>query len=170
LYPRTQVIELRSRVLPYNIAGVTSLLDRIGEILEETKLNPSQLAAKAELKERTHVHTLMRRLRAKPDASLDMPTLVAIARAGNVTLDWLITGQEPKRPPIADADPKYPSRASALAAARLLGWPEAAIAQVAAVDNLASDPGAEHWMQRLMVATRELAAGAHKNAVRESKP
>lgn len=134
------------------------LLERLQEVLDDTGWTAKEWAVRANLAEPTHLYTSLRRLKAKPDHQLDVTTLAALADAAGVTLDWLALGRLPKLSARGAPDPKYPSRSQAIAAARFMGIPEAAIARVATVDDLPLDPGTENWMQRLLLAANELRA------------
>ena len=152
---------LNARNKPSRIRGV-SLLKRMREVLSERGWDESEWAIEAGLRERTHVSTILRRLEAKPESSVDMKTLIALADAAGVTLDWLATGREPKYRAVSEKDPRYPSRGQAIAAARLIGIPEHVIAAVANVDDLSQDPGAAYWLQRLMLAAQEPGTGSKR--------
>jgi hypothetical protein len=137
------------------IDGVT-LLERMEETLRDRfKGNARAWAKAAGLSEETHVSTALRRLRENPEHQPKVETLDALALSAGVSFEWLATGRGSKLPTTVGPDPLYPSRSQAVSAARLLGLPESAIATVAAVDDLASDPGAEYWLQRIQLAARE---------------
>jgi hypothetical protein len=136
------------------IAAV-GLLERLEEVMSERDWNARQWAIAAKLPAPTHLYTLLRRLKVKPDSTADLATMTALADTAGVTLDWLALGRAPKYALANEPDPLYPSRKYAIAAARILGRPETAIATVARVDDLATDPGADYWLERIALAALE---------------
>ena len=99
--------------------GVSTLLQRIEEILATQGISARELARRSELAEQ-HVSTSIARLRKNPAAAIALPTLEAMARGAKVSSAWLITGagtpnasdrSEPSRTessePIAENIPGY---------------------------------------------------------------
>jgi hypothetical protein len=146
-----------------NIDGVT-LLERMEEILRDCfGGNARSWARAAGLSELTHVSTALRRLRENPEHQPAIDTLDALARGAGISFEWLATGRGSRVPVAVRPESRYPSRSSALAAGRLIGLPDSALEAVARVDDLASDPGAEYWIQRLLLAAREPAPTAKRD-------
>ena len=88
--------------------------------------------------------------------SIETKTLIALADTAGVSVEWLATGRgDPLSINLRIADDsKYPSRAKAIAAARLLELDERAIASVLEVSGLSADPGAEYWLS--LIRTKQL--------------
>lgn len=128
-----------------------SLLQRMREVMADTGWSAREWARRAGLPEESHVNTIMRRLRAKggdDPKAMDLVTATKLAQAANVSLDWLALGRGTKGggwSPI-QPDPAYPSRAVAVVAARLAGWPRDGIDRVLRMNAFAADPGLEVWM------------------------
>lgn len=128
------------------------LAERLEQVLEWKGWSAREWARLAGLAEETHVTQIIRRFRRSPDsATVDASTLAALARAANVSLDWLWFGRGlPTSPGIdLEPDPKYPTRGIAVAAARLYGFRSEAIARVMAEDRFDDDPGLDYWRARL---------------------
>jgi len=145
--------------------GIVSLLERIESVLEETGWSASEWARRAGLPERSHVNTIIRRLRENNAATVDVQTLAKMADSARVSLDWLALGRGTKDGPYVRIDPdtRYPSRAVAIVAATLAGWRGAAIETVQAMNGFATDPGVQVWMGLLQAeheGTRLLPAPA----------
>lgn len=68
-----------------------TLPERIRWILETRHLSQSALSLKAGLS-RSHVDGIIEKFEANPDAEVQLNTLKAIARAGEVSWKWLVTG------------------------------------------------------------------------------
>lgn len=131
--------------------GDVNLLERLEWVLEEKGWKPGHWARLAGLKERTHVNTIMRRLRDKPESTLDMETAAKLAMAADVSLDWLALGRGSPAGLLIkpESDPRYPTRATAVVGARIFGWNESAVAKVLAVDGFSEDPGLDYWLALL---------------------
>lgn len=71
---------------------VTTLLERIEWILSHRGIGQRELARRAKLADERHLGVILSRLRKKPNAEIERPTLVALATGGNVSLSWLATG------------------------------------------------------------------------------
>ena len=89
---------------------------------------------------------------------MESRTLAALARAADVSFEWLATGSY--GPSVPD-DARYPSRARAVAAAHIVGYSEAAITAVRGVIDLPADPGVDYWLTLLRAKELE-----HRNAPR----
>lgn len=74
--------------------------------------------------------------------------------AADMLFLWLATGSLGRDIP---KDARYPSRPQALAAGRIVGYSDAAIADVAAIDSLDADPGADYWLHLLAAKNLEYA-------------
>lgn len=142
-----------------------SMLARIEQVLTARGWSRREWSRQAGLTEESHLAGIMRRLRAG-DAGMSTTTLAALATAANVSLDWLVFGRgemTPGHPPPAELyDPEYPSRAVAVAAARVLGYSERVIREVMLIRGFAVDPGVEFWIQQLH--------SAHARALADAEP
>jgi hypothetical protein len=132
---------------------VETPLDRIRWVMKVKGWSESQWAKEAELKERSNVNKLIKRMVENPGEIVgDMKTIAKLADAAKVSLDWLVLGRG--APSIATFrvadDAKYPTRPSVLVAGHILGFPEAALAAVEAFDAGPVDPGADYWLQLLL--------------------
>jgi hypothetical protein len=72
--------------------GVTTLLQRLEWLVNNRATSQRDLSRKAGLSG-PHVGTFMARLRKDPSATVETETLMAIARGGQVSFDWLATGK-----------------------------------------------------------------------------
>ncbi len=88
-----KVFTAHSGVRPiYSVpVGSPLLAERIRKVAEDSGLSQRAFSLKAGLGE-THVNTILQRLKANPEAEVEQGTLVAIAKAGGVTVAWL-TGE-----------------------------------------------------------------------------
>lgn len=144
-------LSARFRSTPETARGsieVVTLLERIESVLKDKGWSASEWARRAKLSERSHVNTIIQRLRANPAAKTDGQTLAKLAEAADVSLDWLVLGRGTKDGAFVriDPDPRYPSRAIAVVAATLAGWRSDAIEKVRAMDGFAADPGVQTWL------------------------
>lgn len=69
-----------------------TLLERLQWILTARGLSQRELSKRAGLNP-NHLGTTMHRLRSNPDADIERDTLGALARAGDVGLEWLAEGK-----------------------------------------------------------------------------
>jgi len=116
-------------------------------VLELRKWSPGKWSGLAGLS-RDHVRQVL----LKEQESIETRTLIALAKAAGVSVEWLATGSGDPLSSInlrISDDSKYPSRAKAIAAARLLELDERAISAVLEVSDLSSDPGAEYWLSMI---------------------
>lgn len=115
-------------------------------MLKLRKWSPGKWSTLAGLS-RDHVRQVL----LKAQESIETRTLIALADAAGVSVEWLATGRgDPLSINLRIADDsKYPSRAKAIAAARLLELDERAIASVLEVSGLSADPGAEYWLSMI---------------------
>lgn len=135
--------------------------DRIKAILARLDINASELSRRAGLS-RAHVGKIIARS-ANPNAGFEHDTMVAIAKAGGVSLDWLMTGKaDETTPPLVQTSirvehtERYAGRAEAARAMEGLVEPEA-ISSVGQWDlNATQDPGALWWIERIKEADRQL--------------
>lgn len=151
-YESTQV-ESREGCSPVVKSPGMSLLERMQEVMRVRKWSEREWARRAGLKEEANVNQIVRALKKDPDpekvaGSADL--FVKLARAANVSLDWLLGGRGSPYSFTVDVhdDPRYPSRARVIGVAHLLGFSEAAIRAVSehAPDR---DPGADYWLRIL---------------------
>lgn len=140
-----------------------TIADRIEAILREKKVSASALSESAGLT-RVHVNKIIKRVRENPDSRIENATLEAIAKAGGVTLDWLMTGRADHgtAPPLVQTalrvehTERYPGRAEAAKAMRGV-LPDPAVDSVLRWDlNATQDPGALWWIERMKEAARQL--------------
>lgn len=92
-----------------------------------------------------------------------------LARAADVSLDWIVTGAEPTIEP----DARYPSRAFARFLARVMGLPGLAIESITEVDDLPVDPGIPYWLSAIeaaIPAPKQLPAPQRQARGRKRKP
>ncbi len=69
-----------------------ALRERIEQTLRRLGVSQRELSRRSGLTE-VHVGQIVRRLEKDPEASIELPTLQAIARGAGVSLAWLLTGQ-----------------------------------------------------------------------------
>lgn len=74
------------------VMAVNTLSDRIEWILEARGVSQRELSRRAGLKE-PHVGLIIKRFRADPAAGIEQATLMGLAKAGDVSLQWLSTGE-----------------------------------------------------------------------------
>jgi hypothetical protein len=133
---------------------VKTPLERIRWVMKERGWNESQWAKAAQLKERSNLNKLIKRLIARPgEVPGDIKTFVKLADAANVSLDWLLLGRG--TPDVDGAttvldDSKYPTRSRVVLIGRLLDFPDAAIDAVIKFDAGDADPGRDFWLQLLL--------------------
>lgn len=77
---------------PVTLPFVTGLRERLLELVERVGGSQRELARLAGLKAEVHVGQMIRRLEKDPAASIELPTLQAIARGAKVSEAWLING------------------------------------------------------------------------------
>lgn len=143
-----------------SIGSVETLLDRIRLVMQMKGWNESQWAKLAELKERSNVNKLIKRLEANPGEIVgDLKTFAKLAKAAGVSLDWLVLGRgsaDLVTFTVVD-DPKYPTRPNVIFAGYILRMPQAAIDAVQAVDAGPTDPGRDYWLHLLLAKRAEFA-------------
>jgi hypothetical protein len=135
------VLQPKSPAYSGTLRLVETLWERLKYVMDSQGLNASGWAEDAELPRAT-VRLAIKNRRE----SMESRTLAALAKAANVSLEWLATGGFGPNIP---ADPVYPSRPRAIAAAYLVGYSEATIAAVSAVTGLSGDPGVDYWLTML---------------------
>ncbi len=87
---------------------VNPLVGRIQWILEARKITQRELARRAGLNE-PHVGLILARLKKNPEASIEHETLLALAKGGEVSPGWLLTGDGDPAPGVSvDATPHTP--------------------------------------------------------------
>ncbi len=130
-----------------NFSAMSTLKERVQEILEMRQWSARRLCREAELDE-SHVGALL----ADRMSDFTTETANAIARAAGVSLHWLVTGQGEREPYETNARPEavYPSRTAAAEAARKLGISEDAIRRVLASEEQHDrDPGPRYWFAKM---------------------
>lgn len=137
---------------------VTTLRERLQWILADRKISQRELARRSGLND-SQVGTTMTRLKANPNAEIERPTLVAIAKGGQVSLAWLATGegQPTGGELVVMRDERYPNRAEAVTMAHKLGYAEQAIRDVLLMQLQAEqDPPTRWWLERIQERDRQL--------------
>jgi len=71
---------------------MSTLAERLEEIIQENHWSKRELARKAHLRAETHAAAMF-----KPGYDPRLSTIVALADAAKVTVQWLATGEGPKR-------------------------------------------------------------------------
>lgn len=137
-------------VMPERMKSV-DLLERIEQILHDRNWSAAEWTRRAGLKEKSHLSTLIDRLRKNPKATLDLRTAAALADAAGISLDWLALGRGSQHGIVllAQNDPVYPSRGIAVTAAKIFGYRPEAISKVLAVKSFPDDPGLDYWLALL---------------------
>lgn len=133
---------------------MSSLLERMEEVLERRKWSAQRWGREAGLSERSHVSGMMRLLRksGRPFTG-DLATWARLAEAADVSLDWLAFGKgNPWDGMHRDlANDEYPTRARILGFAHLTrAFSDDAVRQVAALSGFARDPGPRFWLRALL--------------------
>jgi predicted transcriptional regulator len=129
------------------LSPVSTLAERLSEVMALRGLNPSSWAQKADVPRATV------RLAIKDGRdSMESRTLAKLAKAAEVSFEWLATGSFAADLP---EDTLYPSRRRAIAAAYVLGYSKAIIAAVSSVADLERDPGADYWVALLLAKKLE---------------
>ncbi len=81
------------------------LADRIDWLLEDLDVSARELARRAGLHE-SHVWVMVSRLRSRPESAPSTETVDAIARAAEVSFEWLATGRGAPRAKHAITEPR----------------------------------------------------------------
>jgi len=128
------------------------------EVMRLRGWNQSQWAKAAELKERSNVNKIIKRIKKTGEVSGDMKTFVKLADAAKVSLDWLLLGRGQPVPAGFDVpeDGKYPARPGIVFVGQILGFPQEALDFVLAFDAGPCDPGTDYWLQLLLGKRNEL--------------
>lgn len=123
-----------------------------------------QFSAKAGLSS-THVGQI---LRGETGKRIAASTIEALARAGDVDVDWLTHGSGDMgtfRQRTVEVDDRYPSRPAGARAARELGLPEAAVAEVLTWQlDSDEDPGSWWWLEQIRGEADRLRFGTRNRA------
>jgi transcriptional regulator with XRE-family HTH domain len=142
---------------------MSSLLQRMKDVMKARGWSEREWARRAGLKEEANVNQIIRALRNDPDPEKvagSAELFVKLAKAANVSLDWLLGGRGSPYSFTVDVhdDPRYPSRARVIGVAHLLGFSEGAIRALLehAPDR---DPGPDYWL-RVLQAEQVKAAAA----------
>lgn len=130
--------------------AVETILARMKFVMKLRGWSESEWNRRAEMKERSNLNKLLKRLETHPDEFPgDAKTLQKLADAAGVTMDWLALGRG--TPLAADFvvsdDARYPSRPGVALAAFLMGFPRKAIDALLAHEFAGADPGADYWLQ-----------------------
>lgn len=108
--------------------GMAGFVERLRWAMQIRQWSARELARRAGMQE-THVSSIIRRLETKPAADIEVSTVVRLARATGLTIEWLATGEGDVWQVYAAPD-VYPMRQRATRAARELGLSEEGIASV----------------------------------------
>ena len=135
--------------------GVSTFLDRLEVVLAESGLSHREFARRAELGSDRQISVMLHRLRGGKEPNFEMDTLVKIAHAGRVRLEWLVSGEGEKRPsqePRVEQIDRYPKRTQAIQ--RLRGVvSEQAISYVEGFNDYGSERRDEFfWVSQLYAA------------------
>lgn len=117
--------------------GRVTIADRLAELAE--RAGSLSALARAMHKSRSHAEQTIKRLRERPLA-VQLDTLEEYARAGGVSLRWLVFGDDETAAAPRD------ERERAAAAARLLGFDPA---DIAAATMTGRDRSAREWLRRI---------------------
>jgi len=139
---------------------VETILERMEFVMKLRGWSQSEWNRRAQIKERSNVNKLLKRLEANPtEFPGDAKTLQKLADVAGVTMDWLALGRG--APLAADFviadDPLYPSRPGVALAAFLMGFPRQAIDAVLAHQLAGPDPGPDYWLQLALLERAKVA-------------
>ncbi len=129
------------------------IIRRMREIMELRKWTGREWARRAGLAENNHVNLILGR-----ESVPNLLTAAALAEAAGVRIEWLASGEEPMfaGPGDIGTDARYPSRACAIGAARLVGISPEVIERVQKRNDLTSDPGSLFWLALLQAEEQAL--------------
>lgn len=147
---------------PAELPAVANFRDRLLWAIKFRETNQLQLARKAGFKSPAHVNRILKRAESNPDAQVEIRTATLLARALDISLHWLQTGEGQRYPfePYFNLDDPFPNRQRAAWAHALIGTDSRAIAEV--VDKEwgdAKDPTAKVWFKRIELAEEQLLRG-----------
>ena len=123
------------------------LWSRIEKILDTRRWRPVDLCERAGITPQS-IATFKNRAAKDPQATMQMPQIVRIARAADVTVDWLV-GNDDTAGMYYEEDDPYPSRGQVIRIARSSGASEAALKELRREAFSEGDPGEAHWVKRL---------------------
>jgi len=131
------------------------------------------LARAAGLKTEVHVQQILAGYQRKIEAS----TAIALARAGDVKVHWLLTHEGPREPfdepesvssRVVAHDEQHPNLADATQAARLMGYSEDAIERVKSDNAGQPDQPVEMWVEEIKLQDRKIKRGLPPASGREA--
>lgn len=140
---------------------VSNFRDRLLWAIKFRDTNQLQLANKAGLSP-AHVNRILKRAEQRPDAQRHSKTVNKLAKALDISLLWLETGDGPRYPyePYLDPDDPFPNRQVAARAHLLIGTDSRAIHDAFARDwGDTDDPAAKVWFKRIEAAEEQLMRG-----------
>lgn len=143
-------------------SAVPTFRDRLLWAIKFRETNQLQLALKAGFKSPAHVNRILKRAERNPNAQVEVRTATRLARALDISLHWLQTGEGAKYPfePYFNLDDPFPNRQRAAWAHALVGTDSRAIADVVGRDwGDAKDPTAKVWFKRIELAEEQLLRG-----------
>lgn len=141
--------------------AVSSLYERMEWVIENRFDGNGSAWSVAAGKSRTHVTTLMYRLRQNPQSGQEFETLRALATAAKVSLSWLAEGvgtPDSYDELASDREDRYPNRAEAISLARRAGYSATAVADIQAMAlDADNDPPVRWWLEKIQERDRQLA-------------
>jgi hypothetical protein len=146
---------------PEDLADVRTVRERLVWAIRFRETNQLQASLKAGLHP-GHVNRILKRAEKNPKATIEIETANRLARALDVSLHWLQTGEGARYPyePYLDSDDPFPNRQRAAWAHTLIGTDSRAIAEVVRADwGDTKDPAPKVWFKRIDLAEEKLLRG-----------
>jgi transcriptional regulator with XRE-family HTH domain len=128
------------------------LAERLNWILKTRKTNPGALSEAAGLS-RSHIRSMLEKFAEGRDPNPMVGTLHKIAKAADVRLEWLMSGQEPREPYAPPQEAEAPPPSARRIAPASLGLPE-----LAALFNEAQVQG-RHSLGDALAVEKSVSAG-----------
>lgn len=135
---------------------MSSIADRIEEILAARDIKTRELARRAGFSTETQLANTLARLRKKPLA-VQVDTLAQIAEGGGVRLEWLLTGAGPhdvESGPRLERPERYPNKRTALEALRAELHEKTPPLIESRIYHSTVDPPVSHWMREILELDR----------------
>lgn len=127
--------------------AMESVADRLNKVIDDRRLSMRDWGLRSGLSHGA-LKNLIDRFEADPRHECVVWTLVDLAEAEDLSLDWLILGRGHETAHHnAEAD-LYPSRADAITLARRTGTPVEILEAVMA-ETPEDDPGTDYWLRRI---------------------
>jgi hypothetical protein len=83
--------------------GVETLADRLEWFIEDRGISERELSRRSGLQE-PHVGLIIKRIKKNPKATVEQPTLIALAKGMGASLEWLATGKGPRPPSLKEGE------------------------------------------------------------------